>query len=420
MACEVVTFQSTATAGNTQVVSLSNDSLNPNAIILQTAHTANLGTLNTGLNHCTGVWSSKGNQCCMHARKGDGAGSAADSRTATAAYCLMNSSGSVIEEFRITSVSAGSVTITVDTAGDRDKYINMLCIEADDAWVGYDDSKGSAGIQSHGDGDLDFEGDALFMLLGHNTAMDDTEDVARDCIGWAISSSNRGANSNSYRSNDTERASIHSVTDVGISYSTPNGGTPAVITEADFSAWADGSFGIDWETVHANPRFCCFLVLKGNVWLDESHALRTSTGTTDVTAPGFEPDFVYEQSSRATGTTRTSSYALAWGFSANDAGAGAGSTGCCYSNGGLNEANLDRELNGTAEANTLLIRDDSAGATVLKRFHVQEFDASGFTRDYNTADGTAMNALSFAYAKAAAAAADKHIMTLTGAGIIAA
>jgi len=356
----------------------------------------------------------------MHARKGDGAGEDADTITATAAYSLLNDSGAVVEEFRITSVSAGSVTITVDTAGDRDKYVNMLCIEADDAWVGYDDSRGSAGTQSHGDGDLNFEGDALFMMMGHNTAMDSSIAVARDCLGWAISSSNRGANSNSFKNRDTERASIHTVSDVGISYSTPNSGTPAVITEADFSAWADGSFDIDWETVHATPRFCCFLVLKGNVWLDESHALRTSTGTTDVTAPGFEPDFVYEQSSRASGTSQTTSYALAWGFSANDAGAGAGSTGCCYSSGGASESNLDREINGTAQANTLLIREESASATVLKKFHVQDFDASGFTRDYNTADGTAMNALSFAYAKAAAVAADKHIMTLTGAGIIAA
>ncbi len=178
----------------------------------------------------------------------------------------------------------------------------------------------------------------------------------------------------------------------------------AIAGRAEFSAWVTDGIELDWQDVDTAAYFIIVLIGGDDVSVDVDD-FSLSSGTQDVTDPGFEPDAVIGISAGVafgTGTTPSSNSFLCFGAAVN------GGNQVCYSRFGDDGVSTTDSAMYVDTSNVYRNIDESASNETVS---LGTYDSSGFTATYGGTGGTAY----IAYL-AISADSDFHVDTFTSNG----
>ena len=202
---------------------------------------------------------------------------------------------------------------------------------------------------------------ALHASIGYGAVVSASE-------RWAVSA----VDENSVETNNSSRRMTE---DECIMLLDPTDGT--VECEADFDSWVSDGFIIDWGST--NPATAFLITVTFFAGTDTvAHAATLSlpdsaTGSTDVTAPGFEPAFVLFAGTRsAFNDTSSANCSMAFGIAANDG---------ADSNFGIGAVAIDGVstiVNGSKPVNNG-VHTNISNSTAFSGHYVDTYDANGFT-----------------------------------------
>ena len=297
--------------------------------------------------------------------------------------------GTVFIAADFVSQDADGFTINITTANVTTRVINYIALGGTDltnvAIKEFDSATTTINQSVTGVG---FQPDAeMFFTTGDNNAAPSNITLARTHIGFAISSTQRGAMS--YTAQDAvnpSNVSRYQRTDKAIALTSYG---EVLVHEADFVSQDADGFTINWTSANTAARKYYALCLKGGQYKVGAFNQATATGNQSITGVGFQGSALLLASFNAAATT--SSIATM----SNSFGAATAST----TRGGIWGGDVDAVSPTQTDRDvdrTKVIKTFTAGTpTLTTAADFVSFDADGFTINNTTADATSREILYF-------------------------
>ena len=352
-------------------------------------------------------------QGCVFARVNDG-GSSANS-FAHRSDCIVEnygiSSTTPAQRVSIKSVQAGSCTLECTITDNASRDFNIVFNDCEDACVVHLAQRTSAGTTNYTDDDLDFNPDGFFLCGTQRTTVGASLTDARMYSGFASSTTKTDSHGFGWAGNDGANGvgcfhgdnhclahCGHSSDKLNEAFWTTGGGT--------------NELAIDFDTADASAWLFMVLAFKADNIATGSFTSTTSTSVDQtISGVGFETDSVDYMTAGQTAVDTISATNLfnLWGCGSNES---SDTNRAMWVNGKYSSPGADRYQ----DSADCIIKRGNIG-TLQTEGRNTNYGDDGWDIDFSTAVATTLYAY-IAIQHTPVAGVAKHIMTLTGAGIV--